>query len=217
VCRTRFVRPLRTVGESPIDPLRGNHVMSLFLLVLLVVVGLVCVYGVLLYNALVQLKHGVSRAWANIDVLLVQRHAELPKLVETCRQHQQFERSTLEAVVAARGRVQAARERQDMPALGAAETALRTGLGSLFATVEAYPTLKADASFQALLGRISTLEDGIADRRETYNESVNLLNVRIEQFPDNIVASMFDFTPRRLLEFDEGDKRDHDLKQLFAS
>lgn len=191
--------------------------MSLFLLVLLVAVIAVVVWGISLYNALVALKHGVTRAWSDIDVLLVQRHAELPKLVEACRQHQAFERQTLESVVAARGRVQAAREKGDVAALGAAETALRGGLGQIFAVAEAYPELRADASFATLMERVSVLEDGISDRRETYNEAVNIHNVRIEQFPGSLIAGMFAFPPRRLLQFTEGEKRDPDLKQLFAA
>ncbi|MCU0869975.1 MAG: LemA family protein [Burkholderiales bacterium] len=191
--------------------------MTLFLLIVVGALAAVVVWGISTHNTLVSLKHGVARAWSNIDVLLVQRHAELPKLVEACRQHQAFERDTLERVVAARARVQTAREQGDPGALGVAETALRGGLGQLFAVVEAYPDLKADASFAALIERITTLEDGIADRRETYNEAVNLFNVRIEQFPDSIVAGMFDFPPRRLLQFSDGAKTDPDLKPLFAA
>ncbi|MCW5625510.1 MAG: LemA family protein [Burkholderiales bacterium] len=189
--------------------------MGLFPIVLLVLALLVVVYGVLIYNALIQLKHNVAKAWANIDVLLKQRHDELPKLVETCRQYKQFEQSTLEQIVAARTRVHEAREKQDMSALGRAEGALRAGLGNIFAVAEAYPELKANASFQQLMSRISTLEDGIADRREFYNESVNLYNVRIEQFPDTIVAGMFGHSGRALLEFPADEKRDVDLRQLF--
>lgn len=191
--------------------------MSLLAAVLLVGAVVVAVYGVLVYNALVALKHAVSKAWANIDVLLKQRHDELPKLVETCRQYRQFEQDTLEKVIAARARVQAARQAQDIPALGQAEGALRTGLGSLFAVAEAYPELKANQAFQQLMGRITGLENAIADRREFYNEAVNLYNVRIEQFPDTVVAGMFGHRPRALLEFAEAEKRDVDIKALFAA
>ncbi len=190
--------------------------MSAFLLILLAVTALVLVYGVMLYNGLVQLKHNVDKAWANIDVVLKQRHDELPKLVETCKQYQAFEQATLEKVIAARSRVHEARERQDMPALGQAETMLRAGLGSIFAVAEAYPDLKANESFQHLIARVSGLENAIADRREFYNDSVNLYNVRREQVPDNMIVSMFSFPPRQLLEFSTAEKADVDLKQLFA-
>jgi LemA protein len=104
-----------------------------------------------------------------------------------------------------------------MPGLGMAEGALRMGLGQLFALVEDYPDLKANENFQHLQGRISTLENTIADRREFYNESVNINNVGIEQFPDIIVARMFAFGKRDLLEFDGAEVADVNMKQLFDS
>jgi LemA protein len=191
--------------------------MSVFLIVLLAIALVVLVYGVMIYNALVQAKHNVSKAWANIDVLLKQRHDELPKLVEACKQYKQFEESTLETVIAARSRVHQARQSQDMGALGQAENALRMGLGNIFAVAEAYPDLKANQNFQALIHRITGLENSIADRREFYNESVNVYNVRIEQFPDALIAGMFNHAARDLLEFSAEEKRDVDLKQLFAA
>lgn len=104
-----------------------------------------------------------------------------------------------------------------MPGLGQAETQLRLGLGNLFALAENYPDLKANNSFQQLESRISQLENGIADRREVYNEAVNLNNVRIEQFPDVIIARMFSFKDYALLEFSEEEKRDVNMKQLFGA
>ena len=190
--------------------------MSLSAVVVLVVVFLVAAYAVVLYNGLVRLKHGVSKAWANIDVLLRQRHEELPKLVETCKQYMQHERSTLEQVISARNAVSDARQSGDIGALGQAETGLRAGLGRLFALAENYPDLRANESFRHLQQRISGLESGIADRRELYNESVNLNNVRIEQFPDVLLARAFGFGSAELLQFSEAEKADIDLKSLFG-
>ena len=99
---------------------------------------------------------------------------------------------------------------------GPAETQLRMGLGNLFALAEAYPDLKANDSFQHLQGRISGLENTIADRREFYNESVNNNNVRIEQFPDVIIARNLGFGAKELLEFNEGETKDVDVKELFS-
>ena len=87
----------------------------------------------------------------------------------------------------------------------------------LFALAEAYPDLKTNQTFQQLQARISSLENAIADRSEFYNESVNINNVRIEQFPDTIVAGMFGFKPAQLLEFDAAEKADVDVKKLFAA
>ena len=176
----------------------------------------VLVYLVLIYNNLVRLKHNVAAAWSNIDVLLKQRHDELPKLVETCKQYMKFEQETLEKVMRARSRVQDARQHEDPAALGPAETDLRAGLMNLFAVAEDYPELKANENFQHLQGRITGLENAIADRREFYNDSVNINNIRIDQVPDLVVARLFNFRPATLLEFSEEEKQDVDLKALFS-
>jgi LemA protein len=181
-----------------------------------VVVGLV-LYVISIYNHLVRLKHNVSKGWSNIDVLLKQRHDEIPKLVETCKQYMKFEQDTLEKVMQARSRVSQARQSQDVPGLGRAEGALRMGLGQLFALAEDYPELRANENFQHLQGRITTLENTIADRREFYNESANINNIGIETFPDMIVARLFAFGPRDLLEFEASKIADVSLKQLFET
>ena len=160
--------------------------MTPFGIVLLLAPTLLILYGIVLYNRLVTLKHNVGMAWSNIDVLLKQRHDELPKLVETCKQYMRYERDTLEAVMRARQ-----------------------------AVAEAYPELRANDNFRHLETRITGLENAIADRREFYNDSVNLNNIRIEQFPDVLIARLFAFGPFRLLEFTEPEKQDVNLVQLF--
>jgi len=189
--------------------------MAIGTIIVLGVLLVAVIYFVMLYNNLVQVKHNVSKAWANIDVLLKQRHDELPKLVETCKQYMKFEQDTLARVMEARSKVFSARESQNIGALGQAEGALRASVGNLFAVAEAYPDLKTNQTFLQLQSRISGLENGIADRREFYNESVNINNVRIEQFPDTLIAGMFNFKPAQLLEFDTAEKTDVDVKQLF--
>lgn len=173
-------------------------------------------YIITIYNHLVRIKHNVSKAWSNIDVLLKQRHEEIPKLVETCKQYMKFEKETLEKVMQARSRVSTARQSEDMGSLGEAEGVLRLGLGNLFAVAEAYPDLKANENFQHLQNRISTMESAIADRREFYNESVNINNTRIEQFPDIIIARILNFNSRDLLEFSSEEKKDVNFKSLFS-
>lgn len=191
--------------------------MDLGTIIGLAILVIAFVYGITIYNALVQIKHNVSKAWANIDVLLKQRHDELPKLVETCKQYMKFEQDTLARVIEARSKVFTAREAQNVPALGQAESGMRAALGSLFALAESYPELKANQTFQQLQTRISSLENAIADRREFYNESVNINNVRIEQFPDLIIARLLGFKEAQLLEFSEEERKDVDVKQLFNS
>jgi LemA protein len=194
----------------------GKQSMEIFFFVLIATLVAMLIYGVLIYNNLVRLKHDVTKAWANIDVLLKQRHDELPKLVETCKQYMKFEQETLEKVMQARAAVNSAATRGDVEALGTAEGQLRLGLGNLFAVAENYPELKTNETFLHLQSRITGLENSIADRREFYNESVNINNVRIEQFPDNIVATRFGFKAAALLEFDASQLTDVDLGRLFS-
>jgi LemA protein len=185
-------------------------------LVLVVLLVLVIGYLVGIYNGLVRVRADVKLAWSNIDVLLVQRHDELPKLVETCRQYLQYEQQTLERVMQARSAVAAARSSGSVAALGAAESGMRSGLAGLFAVAENYPDLKANQAFQHLQQRITGLEQAISDRREIYNDAVNINNVRIAAFPDVLLATRYDFEPARLLKFDATQKGDVDMKAEFA-
>ena len=189
--------------------------MTIALLIALGVAIVLALSAVILYNGLVNLKHSVGKAWANIDVILKQRHDELPKLVEVCRQYMSFEKETLAQVTAARGAVFAASTRADVVQLGAAEATLQRGLGSLFALAESYPELKANENFRHLRERISQLENALADRRELYNDTVNLNNIRVEEFPDLLIARLLSFGPRPLLEFTLEETRDVDLRSLF--
>jgi LemA protein len=185
-------------------------------IIVLAVLAVALVYSVTIYNQLVVIKNNVAKAWSNIDILLKQRHDELPKLIDTCKQYMQYEQATLEKVINARARVATARETQNVAALGAAEGALRAGLGSLFALVESYPELKANEQFMNLQGRIIALESAIADRREFYNDSVNINNVRIEQFPDLIVARLLNFKAFDLLRFEASELEDVDVGKRFG-
>ena len=189
--------------------------MELTTVIVLVVLGVALLYAIMLYNQLVSVKHAVSQAWSNIDVLLRQRHDELPKLVEACRRYMQHESQTLERVIAARSAVASARADEDVKGVGRAESVLRAGLGQLFALAENYPELKANESFQHLHERISGLENGIADRRELYNSAVNINNVRIEQFPEVLLARLFGFKSAELLQFSDEEKADVDVRALF--
>ena len=188
----------------------------MLILIVVAVLAVATVYGIMLYNNLVLLKNNVSKAWANIDVLLKQRHEELPKLIDTCKQYMKYEQDTLQKVIEARSRVAAARETQDVAALGSAEGALRLGLGNLFALAEAYPELKANEQFLHLQGRITALENAIADRRELYNDSVNINNVQVEQFPDLILARQLNFGKFSLLRFEAAEMEDVDVAKRFG-
>ena len=171
---------------------------------------------IVIYNNLVALKNSIKKNWANIDVLLKQRNSELPKLIDACKEYMQFESETLNSIVEARSKAMAAQSINDLGSLGNAESQLRLGLNKLFALAENYPDLKTNNSFQQLQTRISGLENDISDRRELYNESVNLNNIRIEQFPDLIIAKMFNFVEFPLLHFSEQETQDVNIKNLFC-
>ena len=187
------------------------------LVVILALIVVLIAYVAGIYNGLVNLRENVKVAWANIDVLLKQRHDELPKLVETCKRYMQFEQDTLEKVMRARASVSQASTSGNIAAVGAAEQQLRVGVGRLFAVAENYPQLKTDETFKQLQGRITALEESIADRRELYNDQVNLNNIRVKVFPDVMIAQRFGFLPAQLLEFTGEEKRDVDVGALFSS
>ena len=164
------------------------------LIIVVAAAVVLAIYLVGIYNSLVSVRERVKQSWANIDVLLKQRHDELPKLIETCKQYMQFEQETLDKVMRARTAVYAASSGGSVAALGAAEQQLRGDLGRLFAVAENYPQLKTDESFRQLQQRITGLEESIADRRELYNDEVNINNTRIDQFPDALIARRYGFT-----------------------
>jgi LemA protein len=193
-------------------------VTIVFVAIVLFVVAIVAVFATIaIYNRLIAFKNAAEMTWSNVHVLLKQRHDELPKLVEICKQYMKYEQSTLERVVAARGAVYAANESGNVKALGAAEADLRSQLGKLFAVAEAYPDLKASTIFLQLQTRISGLETSIADRREIYNDAVNSNNTAIEQFPAVLIANMFGFRPFDLFEFDAESIADVDVKALLSA
>ena len=185
------------------------------LIILLAVAVVLVVYLVGLYNSLVAVRERVKQSWANIDVLLKQRHDELPKLIETCKQYMQFEQETLDKVMRARTAVYAASSGGSVAAVGAAEQQLRGDLGRLFAVAENYPQLKTNESFRQLQQRITGLEEAIADRRELYNDDVNINNTRIDQFPDALIARRYSFTSKPLLQFAAAEKADVDVGAMF--
>ena len=185
------------------------------LIILLAAAAVLVVYLVGIYNSLVALRERAKQCWANIDVLLKQRHDELPKLIETCKQYMQYEQETLDKVLRARAAVYTASAGGNVAAVGVAEQQLRGDIGRLFAVAENYPQLKTDESFRQLQARITGLEEAIADRRELYHDQVNINNTRIDQFPDVLIARRYGFTAKPLLEFAAAEKVDVDVGAMF--
>lgn len=182
-----------------------------------IVIAVITIYFIVTYNSLVNIKNNVEKAWANIDVLLKQRNDELPKLIDTCKAYMAHEAQTLEKVIQARMGVDAARQMHDAEGLSKAEASLQESLGGLFAVAENYPDLKADQSFLNLQARITGLENQIADRREFYNDSVAVNNVRIRQFPDLIVAGICNFGRKNMLKFASEELKDVDVASRFKA
>ncbi len=178
------------------------------LVIILVVVG-VFAYLITIYNSLVRLKNDIDKAWANIDVLLKQRHDELPKLIETCKGYMQYEQKTFQLITEARTAYMRA---GSVGEKAAADNMISGALKSLFAVSENYPDLKANNNFMQLQKRISELEEKIADRREFFNDDVNTYNIRIQQVPDVFIAGMMHLQHRDLFKVTEEDRQDVDVK-----
>jgi LemA protein len=184
----------------------GGLIVGLAVLaVLAIIVIVIIMYFVGLYNSLVTFKNNIDRSFSNIDVLLKQRHDELPKLIETCKGYMQYEQKTLQAVTEAR----TAFMRATTPTEKAqADNMVSGALKTLFAVAEKYPDLKANTNFMQLQGRITELETKIAAQRSAYNEDVNAFNIRIAQVPANLVAGFMGLQPHALFQVAEADRED---------
>src|SRR5579862_3647158 len=178
------------------------------LVVILLVVG-IFVYLITIYNSLIRLKNDIDKAWANIDVLLKQRHDELPKLIETCKGYMQYEQKTFQLITEARTAFMKA---GSVAEKAQADNMMTGALKSLFAVSENYPDLKANNNFMQLQKRISELEEKIADRREFFNDDVNTYNIRIQQLPDVFLAGMMRLQRRDLFKVADEDRQDVDVK-----
>jgi LemA protein len=170
------------------------------ILAVLVVIGFM-VAG--MYNSVVQLRVRCDSAWSDIDVQLKRRHDLIPNLVETVKGYAAHEKGTFENVAKFRSQAMQATSPADK---AQAENQLTGALKSLFAVAEAYPELKANQNFLELQGSLSQLEDTIQNARRYYNAVVRDLNTKIQSFPTNILAGMFNFQARQFFEAAAGDR-----------
>ena len=180
-------------------------VLGIFLFGTVAIIG----YFIMIYNGLISLKENIKKSWSNIDVILKQRHDELPKLISVCESFAEFEKGVIQKVVDAR--------KNYMGARGVADKAQASGqitaaLGGLFAIAENYPDIKSNENFMQLQIRISHLEESLADRREFYNDSTNNYNIRIKQIPDVIVAGILGYRDEELFKVSEQERQDVDIK-----
>jgi LemA protein len=176
--------------------------MGWIVLAVLVVVG---IFLIGMYNSLVQLRVRCDSAWSDIDVQLKRRHDLIPNLVETVKGYAAHEKGTFENIAKFRSQAMQATTPEGK---AVAENQLTGALKSLFAVAENYPELKASEQFTQLQGSLSETEDSIQNSRRYYNAVVRDLNTKIQVFPTNILAGMFDFKPRQFFETTEAADRE---------
>lgn len=172
--------------------------------ILVLVVLAAAVVAVMIYNSLVRLNVQANNAWSDIDVQLKRRHDLIPNVVEAVKGAAGFERQTLERVTEARARALSA-EGAGPAARGQAEGTLSIALRGFFAVAEAYPQLSATGNFAELQRTLVQVEDTIQNARRYYNAVVRDLNTRVQQFPSNLVASIFNFKNREFFELPGGE------------
>jgi LemA protein len=198
---------MRYAGGVPVHhpPVPKEDIPMLIpLLVTLGIAAALAVWVIGIYNGLVQLRNAVKNAWSQIDVQLKRRHDLIPNLVETVKGYMEHERGTLEAVTKARN---LAANAHGVGEQAKAEGQLQQALSNFFVVVEQYPDLKANTNFLSLQEELTSTENKIGFARQAYNDSVMQLNNKIEMFPSNIVAGMFNFETAEFFEIEEPTER----------
>lgn len=186
--------------------------MSTILWVILGIIGVVVLWVVFAFNSFVRLINRAKEAWADIDVQLKRRYDLIPNLIETVKGYATHEREVLENVTKARTMAMGAKTLEER---GKAENALSGVLKTLFAVSENYPQLKANENFLELQRELSDTENKIQAARRFYNGNVRDLNIKIESFPSNIIAKIFNFAKREFFELEEGAEAKEPVKVKF--
>jgi len=182
------------------------NIVVIFVIVL-IIIGFISWFFTV-YNGLIQVKENIKKSWANIDVLLMQRSDEIPKLIKVLKSFVKHEKKMFDNILDARTTYLGANsvsEKAD------ADNQMSEALKSVFALSEAYPELGSNDNFLKLTERISGLENEIADRRELYNESVNNYNIRIQSLPDMFIANTLGLPQEVMFKVDENKKKDIDI------
>jgi LemA protein len=185
-------------------------------LTVLIVCGLVVLvpagFAVGIYNAIITVRNNVQNAWNNIDVVLQQRHDELPKLIDTCKAYMKHEWDLLNRLTELRSGYASVRDIEDKVR---AENEMNRLLGSLSMVWEQYPDLKANQNFLQVQDRVSAVESKIADYREAFNDAVNIYNIQIERFPDLLLARAMNCRRHTFLQVP--DEKKQDVKMAFGN
>jgi len=185
-------------------------------LIFLAILAAIVIWGVGIYNRLVNQRNRVKNAFAQIDVQLTRRYDLIPNLVEAVKGYMKHERETLEAVITARNAASSslAAAKADpanahaIKELGASEGTLTSALGRLFALSEAYPDLKANQNMMQFQEELASTENKVAFARQAFNDTVLQYNNSAQNFPNNVVAGFFSFELASFLEIDAPEKRD---------
>ncbi|MDD3177905.1 MAG: LemA family protein [Candidatus ainarchaeum sp.] len=178
--------------------------MAIWLIVLLVLIGLFLIIILTVYNGLIRLRNRVKNAWSQIDVQLKKRYDLLPNLIETVKGYMKHEASTFQKITELRSQAMNAK---DQALKVKANNELTNALGQLKVAFENYPDLKASQNFLMLQEELSGIENKIAFARQFYNDSVMIFNNKIEMFPSNIIANMFNFDAKEFFEAPELEKK----------
>ena len=192
-------------------------------IIFLVIVAIIVFWLISIYNGLVGLRNQFKNAFSQIDVQLKRRYDLIPNLVETAKGYMKHERETLEAVIAARNMAYTAAQKaasdpanaESMKGLQASEGQLTGALSRFMAVSESYPDLKANTTMLQLGEELTSTENKISFARQAYNDAVTEYNIRIEVFPNSVLAGMFNFRPAELLQATEAPEERKAVKVQF--
>lgn len=178
--------------------------LIVFLLIGFIIIILIISFLINTYNQLVRLRNMVKDQWAQIDVLLKRRADLVPNLVETVKGYAKYEKETLESVITARNNaISAENIQQELES----NNTLTHALSKLLVLSESYPELKANENFIELQKSLKETEDKIGFARQFYNDSVLNYKNKLEQFPSNLIASIFKFESKEFLTIDGQDRK----------
>lgn len=178
------------------------------IIAIIVILIILISYFFTIYNGLIHVKNNLKKSWSNIDVLLMQRSDEIPKLLTTIKAFVKHEKNMIDKVLESREHYLGA---NSVGEKAVADNEMSGALKSLFALAENYPDLRSNENFIQFQSRISSLEDDIADRREFYNDSVNNYNIRIESMPDVFIANSMGLKEEEMFEVPESKKQDVEI------
>lgn len=172
----------------------------MFVILIAIAIFVVIVFSLVgMYNSLIRLRNQVKNAWSQIDVQLKRRHDLIPNLVETAKGYMKHEQDTLKGITEARSKAMGAGSVGDK---AKAEGELNGAMSKFFLVVENYPDLKANANFLAVQEELTSTENKIAFARQSYNDQVLFFNNKIQMFPSNVIAGMYNFKENEFFEIE---------------